>query len=198
MATMDDPTNDRPEEPNDRFEEHGEPVEKSPEELIRTHQSGVWRYLRMLGCDASLADDLTQEAFLKVLRRDNFTQHSDSATAAYLRRTAHNLLVSLRRKGGSKRTTFTSDPLDEIWNRWAGQDVSGNLAIDLLRECMQSLTDRAQLALRLRFGEEASRAEIAETLEITEHGARNLMQRAKQQLKDCVQQKRSEQTGESP
>ena len=54
----------------------------------------------MLGCDESLADDLTQETLLKVLGRDSFTQLSDTATAAYLRRTAHNLLVSFHRKGG--------------------------------------------------------------------------------------------------
>ena len=185
MAPMDDPTNDLPDSLRSQ-------VGKSPEELIRTHQAGLWRYLRMLGCDASLADDLTQEAFLKVLRRDSFTQHSDTATAAYLRRTAHNLLVSLHRKGGRKKTTFTSDPLDEIWDRWAGQDLTGDLAIDSLRECMQSLTNRAQLALRMRFADDSSRAVIAETLGITEHGARNLMQRAKQQLKDCVQQKITE------
>ncbi|MGV3483020.1 MAG: RNA polymerase sigma factor [Planctomycetaceae bacterium] len=182
MASMDDPANDLP-------DSIGSQVGKSPEELIRTHQAGLWRYLRMLGCDASLADDLTQEAFLKVLRRESFMQHSDSATAAYLRRTAHNLLVSLHRKGGRKKTTVTSDPLDEIWDRWAGRDLSGDFAVDSLRECLQSLTDRAQLALRMRFADDASRAAIAEALGITEHGARNLMQRAKQQLKECVQEK---------
>lgn len=28
------------------------------------HQTGLWRYLRFLGCPADLADDLTQEALL--------------------------------------------------------------------------------------------------------------------------------------
>ena len=184
MTSKDDPANDRPEDIGGRHE-------KSPEELIRAHQAGVWRYLRMLGCDASLADDITQETFLKVLRHDRFTQHNDGSTAAYLRRTAHNLLVSLHRKGGRKKTIFTSDPLDEIWERWAGKDISGDKAIDSLRECMQALSPRAQLALKMRFGDESSRLSIADALDITEHGARNLMQRAKQQLKDCVQEKLS-------
>jgi len=185
MASTDDPTNDPPVGSSCEGE-------KSPQELIKTHQAGLWRYLRMLGCDASLADDLTQEAFLKVLHHDSFTQHSDKSTAAYLRRTAHNLLVSMHRKGGRKRTTFTGDPLDEVWDRWAGQDITGDYAVDCLRECMQALTERAQKALRMRFGDESSRASIAEALEITEHGARNLMQRAKQQLRDCVQQRLNE------
>jgi RNA polymerase sigma-70 factor, ECF subfamily len=143
----------------------------------------------MLGCDESLADDLTQETLLKVLCRDTFTQHSDTATAAYLRRTAHNLLVSFHRKGGRAKTIFTADPLDEIWDRWAGRDLTGDEAVDSLKECLQALTDRARLALQMRFSEDASRAEIADALDITEHGARNLMQRAKQLLRDCVQGK---------
>jgi RNA polymerase sigma-70 factor, ECF subfamily len=164
---------------------------RSAADLIRRHQMGVWRYLRMLGCDEALADDLTQETLLKVLCREAFTQHNDAATAAYLRRTAHNLLVSFHRKGGRTKTMFTADPLDEIWDRWAGRDLSGDEAVDSLRECMQSLTDRARLALRMRYADDASRAEIAAALKITEHGARNLMQRAKHMLRDCVQGKLS-------
>lgn len=169
-------------------DEEAEP-HRSAEDLIRRHQVGVWRYLRMLGCDESLADDLTQETLLKVLCKDEFTQHSDPATASYLRTTAHNLLVSHHRKGGRTKTLVTSDPLDEVWNRWAGRDLSGDETLDRLRSCMESLSDRAKLALQMRFADDASRAEIAAALEITEHGARNLMQRAKQQLRDCVQSK---------
>lgn len=148
----------------------------------------------MLGCDEALADDLTQETLLKVICRETFTQHSDTATAAYLRRTAHNLLVSFHRKGGRSKTIVTADPLDEVWDRWAGRDLTGDEAIDSLKDCMQALTDRARLALEMRYRDNASRAEIAAALQITEHGARNLMQRAKQLLRDCVQGKL---TGES-
>ena len=35
-----------------------------PVQLIETYQAGVWRYLRAMGCEASLADDLTQEVNL--------------------------------------------------------------------------------------------------------------------------------------
>ena len=160
-----------------------------PGELITRHQRGVWRYLRMLGCDTATADDLTQETFLRVLRQDKFVQHNETATASYLRRTAHNLLVSRHRKLGRMHTVAESSVLDEIWNRWAGKDVTGDVAVDALRSCLGGLTDRAQLALRMRFAENASRIEIGEALGITDHGARNLMQRAKQQLRECVEEK---------
>jgi RNA polymerase sigma-70 factor (ECF subfamily) len=160
-----------------------------PAGLIARHQRGIWRYLRMLGCDDSTADDLTQETFLRVLRRDRFVQHSDAATSSYLRRTAYNLLVSQHRKHGRVQTMAEPAALDEIWNRWAGKDLSGDLAIEALKACLSALTPRAQTALRMRFADHASRVEIGKALAISDHGARNLMQRAKQQLRDCVEEK---------
>ena len=164
-------------------------VELTPAELIQRHQRGVWRYLRMLGCDASTADDLTQETFLRVLRRDTFVQHNDAATSGYLRRTAYNLLVSMHRKQGRVQTAVEPATLDEVWDRWAGKDLSGDFAVEALRTCFETLTERAQTALRLRFAQQASRVEIGDHLGITDHGARNLMQRAKQQLRLCVEEK---------
>lgn len=155
-------------------------------ELIERHQRGVWRYLRMLGCDSATADDLTQETFLRVLRKESFVQHNDAATSGYLRRTAYNLLVSNHRKHGRMQTVAEPIVLDEIWDRWAGKDLTGDAAVEALRSCLTNLTERAQLALKMRFADESSRIEIGQALGITDHGARNLMQRAKQQLRDCV------------
>ncbi|MGB7348139.1 MAG: sigma-70 family RNA polymerase sigma factor [Pirellulaceae bacterium] len=161
-------------------------IQLAPAELIERHQRGVWRYLRMLGCDESTADDLTQETFLRVLRLENFVQHNDKATSGYLRRTAYNLLVSNHRKHGRMQTVAEPTLLDEIWDRWTGKDLTGDAAVEALRLCMSKLSDRAQKALRMRFADQSSRVDIANALNITEHGARNLMQRAKQQLRICV------------
>ena len=43
--------------------------EIDPAQLIEDHQAGIWRYLRALGCEASEADDLTQETFTRVFAR---------------------------------------------------------------------------------------------------------------------------------
>ena len=39
------------------------------EQLVRTYQQHVWRFLRRLLGDASAAEDVTQETFLRVFRR---------------------------------------------------------------------------------------------------------------------------------
>lgn len=138
-----------------------------------------------MGCDQSLADDLTQETFVAVLRRP-FVQISPSATSSYLRRVAYHLLVTYRRKQKRMTTTDELDSLDVQWIRWAGQEGTGSEIFDALAECFSRLTNRAQTSLKMRFSEDASRERIAKKLGITEHGAKNLMQRAKLQLKECL------------
>lgn len=155
--------------------------------LIACHQVGVWRYLRALGCDACSADDLTQETFLEVMRRP-FLHYSDQASGAYLRRVAHNLFITMRRRSGKVAYVEKIDDFDRAWMRWAGFD-GGDRALDALDDCFKRLTTRAQQALRMRFSDEATRESIASALHISEHGAKNLMQRAKSQLRECVEKK---------
>ena len=156
-------------------------------ELVQRHQAMVWRYLRALGADAALADDLTQDTFLEIMRRP-LEQYSDSATASYLRRVAHNFFISRRRREARMTVTQHADQFEHAWIRWAGFDA-GNQLLDALKDCFSRLTDRAQLALQLRFSDDASRQGIAERLGISEHGAKNLMQRAKAQLRECLEKK---------
>jgi RNA polymerase sigma-70 factor (ECF subfamily) len=153
--------------------------------MVRLHQAGVWRYLRVLGCSAAEADDLTQETFLAVLERP-FQEYTPAATAAYLRKVARNLLISLRRRNARLIVMEDLDGLDAAWSRWAGDDGGQNL-LATLEACFQKLTERARRALELRFRDRSSRAEIAASVGLSEDGAKNLMQRAKRQLRECIE-----------
>ncbi len=155
-----------------------------PVRLIQAYQAGVWRYLRALGCEAALAEDLTQDTFLAVLQRP-FQDINPAATAVYLRKTAFNLFISHQRRSGKVTAVEDIEGLDRTWSQWAGND-HGESLLEALRDCLQGLTRRARMALEMRFRGDHSRADIASALEITEHGAKNLMQRAKQQLRDCI------------
>ncbi len=158
-----------------------------PARIIRDHQAGVWRYLRALGCEPPLAEDLTQDTFLAVLQRP-FDDYHPASTAAYLRRVARNLLITYRRRNNEMATCANIDAIDADWNRLA-RDGDGEALLDALRECLETLTDRARGALEMRFRDQCTRMEIAKALSITEHGAKNLMQRAKKTLRDCVERK---------
>jgi RNA polymerase sigma-70 factor (ECF subfamily) len=150
--------------------------------LVREHQAGVWRYLRVLGCPAAEAEDLTQETFLAVLTKP-FHDYNRQATAAYLRQVARNLFISGRRRAVA---VAELDEAEAAWLQWAVKD-DGQELMDALQACLQKLTDRARQALDLRFGRQSPRAEIAAALGLSEDGAKNLMQRAKQQLRACIE-----------
>jgi RNA polymerase sigma-70 factor (ECF subfamily) len=158
-----------------------------PVRLIQTHQAGVWRYLRSLGCTAEEADDLTQDTFVTFLQRP-FAELSDAATAAYLRKAAFHPFISSRRKAGREIAMEQVETLSQWWTQHAEHD-RGEAALEYLRDCLQRLPERARRSLELRYRDEQSRQDIARQLGITEHGVRNLMQRAKQQLRSCVETK---------
>ncbi len=155
--------------------------------LIEQHQAGIWRYLRALGCDPAQADDLTQETFLAILQRP-FQDYGSASTIAYLRTVARNLFISAHRRAGKVTAVENVEEFDRTWQEWAGTD-NGEELLDALKECFQRLTERARLALEMRFRDRESRVNIAAALGISEHGAKNLMQRAKHQLRECIEGK---------
>ena len=158
-----------------------------PVRLIHDHQKGVWRYLRALGAAPALADDITQDTFLAVIEKP-FDDYNQSATASYLRRVAHNLFITHRRREGKVVVVEQINEVAAQWDKWAGKDA-GDSSLDALRDCFAQLSERAKQSLEMRFRQKATRAEIAAALKITEHGAKNLMQRAKKQLRTCVESK---------
>lgn len=168
-----------------------------PALLVQTHQVGVWRYLRSLGCDSHEAEDLTQDTFLKVLEKP-FQEMGEAAARSYLLRVAKHQLIDRRRREGRSIAIENIELIEAFWSRHgatqygvgSGQDDQRDL-IDSLRDCLAGLTARAQKALRMRFEEHRTREQIAEALGIGPHGAKNLMQRAKQQLKQCMDDKQA-------
>lgn len=158
-----------------------------PQVLIETHQVGVWRYLRAIGCRAELADDITQETFLAVLQKP-FDDYDPKATAAYLRKVARNLFVSAMRRSGRMIAVEGVEQIEALWTRWTADDDAEHL-LEKLKDCLGQPTERARWALQMRFRDRLPRVEIAHNLGITEHGAKNLMQRAKKQLRKCIETK---------
>lgn len=164
--------------------------EIDPADLIKEHQAGVWRYLRVLGCEPNEADDLTQETFLAVLRKP-FEYYGKAAAASYLRKVAYHRFISARRRTGKEVVTDELELIDESWSDWMSSRHDGSEAIEMLQVCLSKLPERARWALEMRFRDKLPRTEIAKNLEITEHGAKNLMQRAKGKLRECVESKLS-------
>lgn len=155
--------------------------------LVRTHQAAVWRYLRYLGANEALADDLTQETFLKLLEHPpELRGHVE--TSAWLRTVARNNYLMALRKNSKTVSVEEFEQLDVVWQQHESDD-EGESYRAALRECLKTLGERARRAIDLQYAAEQSRADIAGALGLDPEGAKTLLRRAKEQLRKCIEKK---------
>jgi len=157
------------------------------EQLVQAHQGHLLRYLRWLGCDDSLAADLAQECFVKVLEGE-FQLENPQAMSSYLRTMARNYYLMHLRRNRRMVSLPDEDVLECAWSEHEGDDF-GESYRNALQQCLQALTARAQQALGLRYGQGASREQISLATGLDTEGAKTLLRRAKAKLKLCIERK---------
>lgn len=118
----------------------------------------------------------------------DFKEYDPAATAVYLRTTAKRLYLAMLKQQAREFQIEYIEQLEADWQRFGAQD-GGELLLENLEQCLQQLDERSRQALTLRYHENASRSEIAANLNLSEDGAKNLLQRAKQRLRDCIERK---------
>ncbi|NUQ33956.1 MAG: sigma-70 family RNA polymerase sigma factor [Planctomycetaceae bacterium] len=154
--------------------------------IVRTHQAGLWRYLRLLGCDDALADDLAQETFVVILRK-GFDDYDQAATARYLRTTARFLFLKAKRAG--RRMVAYAEVADLLWEEQAARD-DGEGLVQALKGCIDTLDERQRRLIDLRYFKQAGRGEIASALGLSVMAVKSLLRRVKDTLRACVETKR--------
>ena len=155
-----------------------DPSSHANEGLIVRHWASVRRYLRILGAEPALADDLAQDVFVVALRKG--IDDRGGQTAAWLRRTARNLFLDQSRK----RKPISLEAAEEVWAERGDHDGERRSA---LRDCLQLLTERSQAAVRLAYGDRQSWAQIGSTLGMQASGVKTLLRRCRATLKDCIE-----------
>jgi RNA polymerase sigma factor (sigma-70 family) len=141
------------------------PEWKTIEELFAALESPLLNYARRLAGEFSVAEDIVQEAFMKL--HAQFAQVRDPQRWLY--RTVHNRALNHRRHAdkivvfdppaepGTPTSVDATDPQplpDEQIARWEG--------IGLVRLSLETLDERSRELIRLKFTENLSYKEIAE------------------------------------
>ena len=133
------------------------------------------------------AEDVSQETWIKVLNALSLGMYKPqpgSRFRSWVKAIAHNCMTSeLRRK--------KIQPIGDHEPVADDEDVAGQATDDRrrwLKECLESLDQGWAAIVRLRTSG-ASHAEISRRLGIEYNTAQTRFHRAKQQLRDCVQQK---------
>lgn len=142
--------------------------------LYEAHAPEALTLALLLTRDRALAEDIVQEAFVRVCRR-LVDLRDPGAFPAYLRRTVVNLTRSHFRRGRLERRSLQK--LSAAPHEDSGSEMSGHMPSGALWEGLSQLPYRQRAALVLRFCEDLSEREVADTLGTTEKAVRSLVGR---------------------
>ncbi|MCR9244915.1 MAG: sigma-70 family RNA polymerase sigma factor [bacterium] len=154
-----------------------------PEEFVRRHQTGVWRYLRLLGAAADVADDLMQETFLSLLRRFDPTPNR----VPLLRTIARGLWIDRQRGLRRRRTVAWADSIDAALAESATIDPALEQWVDALAACRERLPARSRRAVELFYRDGLGRNEVGRELELAPNTVRNVLASARDALRACIE-----------
>jgi len=150
-------------------------------ELYERHAGAAIGLAYLLTGDRYLAEDLVQEAFVRVAGRFRHLRDA-GAFEGYLRRTVVNLFTSQLRRRRVERAYLER----EASRAPAAVDAPDVAGRDELWRAVQRLPERQRAAVVLRYYEDLSEREVAKLLGCSPAAAKSLIQRGMQALRADV------------
>lgn len=170
------------------------------EELVRRYQARLVRLFHHIGPSAEVAEDLTQEVFLRIYRsRAKYEPGAKFST--WLFTIAGNVARNAARSHGRRREVSEVDTKrsvdDSAPNLLAGialdasslmpaRVVEGEERALMVRKAVASLGERQRMALMLSRFENLSYVEIADAMGLTSKAVKSLLSRARVNLKEAL------------
>ena len=150
-------------------------------DLVTRHIAMVSGLARRMLKDEAEAEDVAQEAMLRLWRSASGLELGPGGLKPWLRRVTSNLCIDRMRSG--QRTVVTDEvpeveePATQVTDL-EDQELSGRVL-----EAMQALPERQRLALTLFHHEGLSQVEVGQTMGISDEAVESLLARARRALK---------------
>lgn len=149
------------------------------EQLVKLYYDKIYNYIYYRVNHPALAEDLTQEVFMRLTRRMG-EDFQTTSFAAYLYRMAHNALVDYYRHSALPEILpETSPPTDEISALEKRMDVAWML---------RTLPENQRECIVLFYMQELSFREIGQVLDIPIPTAKSRVQRGLKTLKKMMEE----------
>lgn len=157
--------------------------------LAERHFSVVYRVVWRLMKGHADAEDVTQEAFLRLWNNSSQVREAH-ALRSWLIRVASNLAMDRFRRAGQDGHELPEDIAD---GRPAADDeIDRSRAASSVDEAVAGLPDRQRLALTLVHFEHLSNIAAAEVMEVTVEALESLLARARRALKASLAPRKQE------
>lgn len=152
------------------------------DELYRRHAGGAVRLAYLLLQDRTLAEDIVQDAFVKVAGR-LIHLRDPGAFDAYLRRTVVNLSRSHVRRRMVERAFLKRETAaaERESARWPTSSFEGR---EVLWGALGRLPERQRVAIVLRFYEDLPEAQVADILRCRPGTVKSRVSRGLEALRD--------------
>jgi RNA polymerase sigma-70 factor, ECF subfamily len=152
-------------------------------DLFDRYYDVVFRYVLFRTGDRTLAEDLTQETFVRALRRISSVSYQGRDIGAWFVTIARNLIFD-HVKSSRYRLEHTTGEIIELSPSTGGpeQEVLDGATNDELLRCVRKLNPDQQECIQLRFLQGMSVAETAEIMDRNEGAVKALQHRAVRRL----------------
>lgn len=152
-------------------------------EIVEQHSARVYRLAYRLTGNAHDAEDLTQETFVRALRRISSVSYQGRDIGAWFVTIARNLIFD-HVKSSRYRLEQTTSEIVELSPSTGGpeQEVLDLATNDELLRCVRKLNPDQQECIQLRFLQGLSVAETAEIMDRNEGAVKALQHRAVRRL----------------
>ncbi len=152
--------------------------------LVDRHVGSVRRtVLRLLHDDAE-AEDLAQEAFLRLWRSASSLEVGNYGIGPWLRRVASNLAIDRLRS--TRRLDVTDDVPEQAIEAEQATVLEGQDLAERMQEALSGLPERQRVALVLFHYEGMSQREVAGAMDVSEEALESLLSRARRGLRKLL------------
>jgi len=166
------------------------------ENLINRHKKKVFTYISIYVRDQSLAEDIFQETFLKVIHSLKTGKYTDNGKfLSWVMRIAHNLIIDHFRREKQMRMLSNDDYEVDILNekKFADDNIEDSLVkeqiVNDIRSLLDKLPDDQREVVMLRHYAGLSFKEIAEQTDVSINTALGRMRYALINMRKMIEEK---------
>ena len=159
--------------------------------LYHRHYDAVYRYCYYRVGQATLAEDLTSDVFVRMVEKLDTFRLRGRPLLAWLYTIARNLVADFFRQDG-KMNYLALDAAAELGDDQAdpGGKVDRRLNVGCLAVALRHLTEDQQQVILLKFLEGLNNAQVAHLLGKTEGSIKSLQHRALRALRRAIEKER--------